>query len=210
MLAGPQPTGWTHFKASLERVDVGSRRRSYAPGKLPSRPIIMVTSSMSLIRNSAMMTLTALLAVSHAQTADAQVVGGPNTVRYRAGVISSICSISAVDGELGAATDRATIASNRQDLPGGFFGNPQSAAITVDSNMTQSATLIAQTPTLVGTTAPANSELRFANQLYGPTSVQNLNPDGSLNTTLDVKFGAPAGGFANGLYTATAIVTCNQ
>lgn len=151
-----------------------------------------------------------LCSVCSALPAHAQVVGGPNTVRYRAGVIASICTITATDGELGASTNRSLISSSAAELPGGFFGNPTSAAVAVTSNMGATATLIATTPTLIGPTAAATSQLRLGTLPFATTSTQNLAADGSLNTTLDVRFDAPAGGFNNGTYTATAVVTCNQ
>jgi len=115
------------------------------------------------------------------------------------------------DGELGASTDRSLISSSAAELSqGGFFGNPQSAAVAVTSNMGATATLIAATPTLIGPTAAATSQLRLGTLPFAATSTQNLAANGSLNTTLDVRFGAPAGGFTNGTYSATAVVTCNQ
>lgn len=164
----------------------------------------------NLVKGSTFIALAALLGIAHAPTAHAQVVDGPDTVHFRAGVISSICTITATDGELGAATDRSVISSSAADFPGTIFGNPTSATIAIASNMGAGATLVAATPTLTGTTAPSTSQLKLGNLAYGPTSTQNLAADGSLNTTLDVKFDAPVGGFSNGTYTATAVVTCNQ
>jgi hypothetical protein len=161
----------------------------------------------SRLRDSALLLAAGLVSFA-ALPAHAQVVGGPTTVRYRAGVLSSVCTITATDGELGS--DRNVIGSSAADLPAGFFGSPASATIGVTSNMTDTATLVAATPTLAGPTAAATSELRLGALAYAPTSTQNLAPNGSLNTTLDVKFGAPAGGFADGVYSATAIVTCNK
>lgn len=152
-----------------------------------------------------------LCSVCSALPVRAQAVGSPNTVRYRAGVISSICTITATDGELGASTNRSLISSSAAELsPGGFFGNPTSAAVAVTSNMGATATLIAATPTLIGPTAAATSQLRLGTLPFATTSTQNLAADGSLNTTLDVRFDAPAGGFTNGTYSATTVVTCNQ
>lgn len=147
--------------------------------------------------------------------AHAQVVGDPlvvgGKVKFRVGVLSSICTITATEGELGTATNGTAISSSAADLPAGAFsGIPTSATVGVTSNMNDTATLVAATPTLAGPTAAATSELRLGALAYAPTSTQNLAPNGSLNTTLDVKFGAPAGGFADGVYSATAIVTCNK
>lgn len=143
--------------------------------------------------------------------AHSETIGGPSTVRFRPGVISSICTITSTDGELGAATNRSLISSSAGELPaGGFFGNPTSATVSVTSNMDTPATLIAETPTLTGSTAAATSQLRLGNLPFANTSTLNLAADGRLNTTLDVRFDAPPGGFVNGTYAATAVVTCNQ
>lgn len=153
----------------------------------------------------------ACLSVLMAQPTLAQVVGGPNTVRFRPGVISSICTITATDGELGGSVDRTVISSTSSVLPAGaWLGNPTSATVAVTSNMNAGATLFAATPTLTGPTAATVSELRLGALPFAATSTQNLAANGSLNTTLDVRFDAPAGGFANGTYGATAVVTCNQ
>ncbi|WP_186471497.1 hypothetical protein [Synechococcus sp. BMK-MC-1] len=151
-----------------------------------------------------------LCSVCSALPAHAEIVGGPSTVRYRAGVIASICTITATDGELGASTNRSVISSSASELSGGFFGNPTFAAIDVTSNMGATGTLIATTPTLTGPTAATTSQLRFRNLSFATNATENLAADGSLKTTLDVRFDAPAGGFNNGTYTATAVVTCNQ
>lgn len=151
------------------------------------------------------------LVFSAALPVSAQVVGGPSTVRFRPGVISSICTISATDGELGGAVNRTVISSTSSVLPAGaWLGNPSAATVAVTSNMDAAATLIAATPTLTGPTAAATSQLRLGALPFAATSTQNLAADGSLNTTLDVRFDAPAGGFATGTYAATAVVTCNQ
>jgi hypothetical protein len=171
----------------------------------------MKTQPLELRLRDSVPLLAACLVSYAALPAHAQVVGGPNTVRFRPGVISSICTITATDGELGSATNRTAISSSAAALPAGaFFGNPTSATIGVTSNMNAAATLVAALPTLTGPTAAATSQLRLGALAYAPTSTQNLAANGSLNTTLDVKFDAPAGGFANGTYSATAVVTCNQ
>lgn len=152
-----------------------------------------------------------LASMSAAAVANAQTrVSGPNTVNYRAGVISSICTMTATDGELAAASNRQMISSSSANFTGEWLGNPTPARITVASNMGPSGFLFASTPVLSGPTSPATSQLALSGQAYGGTSTQNLGADGSISTDLNVRFTSPSGGFTNGTYSATAVITCNE
>lgn len=136
----------------------------------------------------------------------AQQVGASQTLIYRSGVISNICAITPSDGELGAAENRTVISSSASELPAGFFGNPKGAAIRVQSNLDNTARVIADLPTLKGPTAPSLAQVSIGGSPFNTTSSRNLDADGTLNTTVQVKFTAPK--LENGIYDATAVVTC--
>lgn len=138
-------------------------------------------------------------------------VGGPNTVRYRAGILANMCSVVTADGELGAQTDRTMISSDITQFSGGSHsGNPQSATVAIRSNMGNTGVVVADQPILSGTTAALLSEVSMGGQAYGSVSSMNTNASGNLDAAVNVRFTPQGGAFQNGIYTATAIVTCTD
>jgi len=151
------------------------------------------------------------LFVSASAPLNAAPVGGPNTVRYRAGILANICSVVAADGELGVQTDRTLISSDITQFSGAsHIGNPQPATVAVRSNMGNTGVVVADQPILSGTTPAILSEVSMGGQAYGSVSRLNTDASGNLEADINVRFRPQGGAFQNGIYTATAIVTCTD
>lgn len=139
-------------------------------------------------------------------------VGGPSTVRYRAGVVANLCNLTTTDGELAVQNDRNLISSDPSQFGANTHsGSPAPATVAVQSNMGSTAIIVVDQPLLTGTTPAAVSQVSLGTNAYDAVSKLNTNSDGSLNANINVKFSPPLGStFQNGVYTATAIITCTD
>ena len=130
------------------------------------------------------------------------------TVRYNAAILEDYCTLTSVDGALGGTQDRKILTSDPNEINGPAFSIGTPAKVEATSNLAGVGSLIAQTPTLEGVTAPDNSQLAFTGEEYGPTSTIPLGADGNASTELNVLFNSTR--FDSGTYRATAVVTCNN
>lgn len=156
--------------------------------------------------------LPGLLAASlAAPPVNAAPVGGPNTVRYRAGVVANLCNMVTTDGELAAQNDRTLISSDISQFgANAYSGSPSPATVAIRSNMGSTAVIVADQPLLSGTTAASLSQISMNGQSYGSIAKLNTNADGNLDADINVRFNPQGTAFQNGVYTATAIVTCTD
>lgn len=137
----------------------------------------------------------------------AATIGDPATANYDQAVLGDSCFVEATNGSLGFNVAKSTITSNAAV---GTEGSAVPAQVGVVTNLT-SVTLVADTPTLTfsgGTPATHTGDLRFGSSGFGSTNSVELANSGSAN--LDVRFVTTSGAFANGNYTATAIITCTD
>jgi hypothetical protein len=149
-----------------------------------------------------------LAAALNMPSASAQQVGASRQLFYQPGVVADVCTIISADGSLGASQNRQTISSSISELTQPILGSPVGASITVESNLDNQARLIADAPVLRGPTSADRSEVSIGGGTFAAISSQNLNPDGTLATDVHVRFSSSS--FSNGIYDATAIVTCSR
>lgn len=156
--------------------------------------------------------LIALLAAAiAAPPVSAAPVGGPNTVRYRAGVVANLCNMVTTDGELAAQNDRTLISSDVSQFgANAYSGSPSPATVAIRTNMGNTAVIVADQPLLSGGTAASVSQVSMNGQSYGSVSKLSTGADGNLDADINVRFTPQGSAFQNGVYTATAIVTCTD
>lgn len=171
----------------------------------------MTTLSNRADRPLATLLLSLLAASFAAAPVNAAPVGGPNTVRYRAGVIANLCNMVTTDGELAAQNDRTLISSDISQFgASAYSGSPSPATVAIRSNMGSTAVIVADQPLLSGTTAASTAQVSMGGQSYGSVSTLNTGADGNLDADINVRFTPQGSAFQNGVYTATAIVTCTD
>jgi hypothetical protein len=103
------------------------------------------------------------------------------------------------------------ISSDITQLSGSsLLGNPQPATVAVRSNMGNTAVVVADQPILSGTTPASFSEISLGGHSYGSVSRLNTKASNNLDANVNVRFRLQGGAFQNGIYTATAIVTCTD
>ena len=152
-----------------------------------------------------------LTSLSPSASAQAAQVGSGQGVNFGQALISNSCSVTTSDGSIGVRSNRASITSDPAET-GSYNGTLAAANISATSNLTSTAFVQVDNPSLTGTTAATTSNLRFGSAgIWGTTAKVNLGADGTLaSTPLHVKFTTTnnSGRFANGTYTASATVSC--
>jgi hypothetical protein len=108
-------------------------------------------------------------------------------------------------------TNRSLITSDVAE-GGNYNGTLAAATVAATSNLTSTAFVKVENPTLAGGTQATTSQVRLGSSGTWATSAQtNLGTDGSMAATpMHVRFSTTNNNsrFANGTYTATATVSC--
>ena len=143
-------------------------------------------------------------------SAQAAQVGSGQGVNFGQALISNSCTVTTSDGSIGVRTNRSVITSDQAE-GGAFNGTLGAANISASSNLSTTAFVQVDNPSLSGPTAATTSQLRLGTGTWGTTAKANLAADGTLSLTpLHVKFITANNNnrFANGTYTASATVSC--
>lgn len=141
-------------------------------------------------------------------------VGPSQNINFGQALISSSCTLTTSDGSIGVRTNRNLITSDSGE-GGNFNGTLAPATIAAVSNLTSTAFVKVEKPTLSGTTAANSSQVKLISPgvpaTWADSAQVNLGADGTLAATpLHVKFTTSSNNnrFANGTYTASATVSC--
>lgn len=138
-------------------------------------------------------------------------VGPTQTVNFGQALISNSCALTTTDGSMAVRTNRSAITSDVAE-GGNYTGTLAAATIAATSNLTNTAFVKVENPTLSGGTQATTSQVRLgATGAWGTSAQTTLGVDGSMAATpMHVRFSTTNNNsrFANGTYTATATVSC--
>lgn len=137
---------------------------------------------------------------------------GPNqTVNFGQALVSNSCSLTTTDGSMAVRTNRSLITSDVGE-GGNYNGTLAAATVAATSNLTSTAFVKVENPTLAGGTQATTSQVRLGSSgTWGTSAQSNLGTDGAMAATpMHVRFSTTNNNsrFANGTYTATATVSC--
>lgn len=137
----------------------------------------------------------------------AQQVGPPVRLQFQPGILSDVCTITHSSGSLGASENRLTISSSASELTEPILGLPRGARVEVTSNLGTLGRLTIDSPTLTGGSPATQSLVAFNGGSFSDSDSLALDGNGSLSTTVHVKFTSDR--FATGTYQAEAVATCS-
>ena len=140
-------------------------------------------------------------------------IGTPDLLEFNPVILSSFCDVSVVNGSLGSKVNRQEITSDA-GAAGNYSGSRISGSISALSNLNTSGAVVIDPPSLTGGTAATSNQLGFNGEGYTSSAVPlQLDDDGTLaSTPVNVMFLTSNNNnkFANGTYSAQALVTCTD
>lgn len=147
------------------------------------------------------------------ESVKAGTIGTPTDANFNATTLDvEACAIQQTGGTLGYSLDRTGIGSSSAMLGISPQGTPESALISVSTNLAAGQILI-EDPVLTlaaGTATPTSSQVSVNGSATSGSAAVNIGAEELNEFTLDVMFSLTSGRFVAGTYTAKATLTCTD